>query len=140
MSIYYFGPNTGVRPRPKSGIFDFAIVSWAAGITAEVMVTLNFFPPDEARARVPVVDNGYLPSLRVSLVENTMDGPCVVTVYVNGAPTTLSVTVPAGTSGYYTSFDRVDVSAGDLVSVYVDTSGATAGGAGLGGTVEYYLS
>jgi len=72
---------------------------------------------------------GTLKDLLVSIVagDNTLSGDFVVTVFLNGVATALTVTYPAGTDGDLSITTDIAVSANDKFSFVMD---ATAAGAG----------
>lgn len=69
---------------------------------------------------------GTLRRLGVVAAANTLDGDTVVTVFHNGAATTLALTLPARGRNGSNNTDTVAVAAGDTISIRVQTGG-TAG-------------
>jgi len=58
---------------------------------------------------------------------NDLDAALTLTLRVNGVSSAAVITVPAATTGTFTSSASIDLSEGDLVNWIVDTTGATSG-------------
>ncbi len=63
--------------------------------------------------------------LRVAATANTLDGDTTVTVFRNGAATTSTVTLGAGSRSGSNTADTFAVATGDTISVRVETAGTT---------------
>ncbi|PVE22766.1 hypothetical protein DC522_19150 [Microvirga sp. KLBC 81] len=67
---------------------------------------------------------GTLRHLGVAAAANTLDGATTVTVFLNGAASTLSVTLASGGRNGVNNAATVAVASGDTISVQVQTAGA----------------
>lgn len=65
--------------------------------------------------------------MKIRVVTNNLNGIAVFTFRVNGANTSLAVTVSAGVIGVFTSTADVDVNDNDLVCYHLSTKNATSG-------------
>lgn len=74
---------------------------------------------DNLDAQVPVPADGILTSFTVWPNENsnTTGGPSTITILVNGAPSTLQVQIPAGSTSTVVDTDQVAVQGSDLITV-----------------------
>jgi hypothetical protein len=84
----------------------------------------------------PVPSDGQLTKIAVYTEGNTMDVATTVTAYVNGLPSSLLATIPAGTTSTFFGSSPVDVQAGDLL-VIVGHSPDGTGEIHFTGTLEY---
>lgn len=65
-----------------------------------------------------------LDNLYVNIPNNTASAACTITLWVNNAATSVSVTVPAGNTGNFSDLvNSASVSAGDLISFQVSPMG-----------------
>lgn len=103
-----------------------------AGSVREVgIVEMQGVPPN-LPARTPFPRSGSMTSFAVKAgsvnASNTLDGATIITVLLNGVPTTHTVTIPALTNGTFQSVGpAVAVTAGDLFSWRIDTTASTVG-------------
>jgi len=89
---------------------------------------------NEAVVAAPIGTCKFL-KVYVQVRQNTLlDGPCVITLRVDGADTLLTVTIPAGETGLFTATADVEVSENSLVCYKNDTSGS------MGGIIGYTIS
>lgn len=61
--------------------------------------------------------------MKVNIPQNTLDGTATVTLRVNGANTALTVTIPIGATGNFTSTNVVPVMEDDLANFLIVTAG-----------------
>jgi len=115
---------TGMDADPPTGEFAFILGTRAA-------VTVN--AGDETyhsvfgdAALVSEMVNIQLPmfrctirALKVRSIVNTQDDACSIFVYRNGSTTLLSVNVPAGQTGFFTTEQEVDFSENDRLNIAV---------------------
>jgi hypothetical protein len=73
------------------------------------------YPFDDFNAPLPRA--GRLTTLAIHPFFNTLDAPATITVYVNNAPTSLSVTIPSGSPDTVIVEGSVPIAAGDLVKI-----------------------
>lgn len=96
--------------------------------------------PTDPQLRIPVPDNGTLSKFRLSLPVNTFDEESTWRVFINGVASTLSITVPASTSGDFTTAvpgDSVAINAGDVVSFKLTSAQSGDGSISGSGSVRY---
>ncbi len=72
--------------------------------------------------------DGTIQRTRIRIVSNSFNGPAVVTLFVNGNPTSISTTIPAGNTSDLDVPPTVNVVDGDSVSVVMDVSAISDGG------------
>jgi hypothetical protein len=65
--------------------------------------------------------------MRVLIVSNSYNGPAVVTVFINGSPTSLSAHIPAGSTSDIDIPGTVTILDGDAISVLMDVRSVSAG-------------
>jgi len=82
---------------------------------------------NEVAAQLPIPRDGELFALAVWPRVNTLTGIATFTVRLNGADTNLQINVPAGSTAVHTIESVVNVSAGDLVALEIDTEAAGGG-------------
>jgi hypothetical protein len=66
--------------------------------------------------------DGTIQNMRVFINFNTLPGPTVLVLFVNGSPTLLSTSIPAGSPADIDVPGMVDILDGDRISVMLDTS------------------
>jgi len=93
----------------------------------------------ESNAQIPLPRDGELVSLAVNPVSNTYDQAVELTVRLNGADTTLQVSVPAASTSVEIIESVVNVIAGDLVSLEIDATATTTGFFEFFATYEYLV-
>lgn len=71
--------------------------------------------------------DGVIQRMRVLIASNSYDGPAVVTLLVNGNPTLLTTTIPAGSTADIDVPGTVNVLDGERVSMVLDTSAVSNG-------------
>lgn len=82
---------------------------------------LTRFEINEVAAQLPIPRDGELFALAVFPRRNDLTGIATFTVRLNGADTNLQINVPAGSTAVHTIESVVNVSAGDLVALEIDT-------------------
>ena len=113
-----------------------SVSTFGAGSSHEGMLSVQSTAPQPS-VRVPLPVAGHLGHLSVNVISNSLNGNLVVTVWVNGVATTLTVTYAAGVTGFLTSSGPVAVSANDVVSINFDATAATTGSYQLTVGLEY---
>jgi hypothetical protein len=73
--------------------------------------------------------------MRILIFRNTFNGPAKLTLIVNGNPTAVSTTIPAGSTADINVRGSASILDGDRISVQADESAATTGD--LGFNVSY---
>jgi len=79
---------------------------------------------NEVAAQFPIPRDGELFALAVFPRRNDLTGIATFTVRLNGTDTNLQINVPAGSTAVHTIESVVNVSAGDLVVLEIDTEAA----------------
>jgi hypothetical protein len=82
----------------------------------------------ESPAQYPLPGRGRIVSLALNVYENSNDGPLLATLRVNGADTSLVLTVPPGAVGVISVADEIPFEPNDLLSLEIDHSQASSGG------------
>lgn len=82
----------------------------------------------ESTAQYPLPGHGRIVSLALNVYENSNDGPLLATVRLNGADTSLVVTVPPGAVGVFSGADEIPFAPNDLLSLEIDHSQTSSGG------------
>jgi hypothetical protein len=119
-------------PNATAGNSGISMTSVLGETHAGQLQCINIFSrfaewPCPAYIVVPVSNSGKYVSLVVQPSENNMNGPAVVALAVNGVPTGLSLTIPAGSVALQSVTGAVNVAVGDMIAVYSDGSGASSG-------------
>jgi hypothetical protein len=116
----------------------------SAGGTQNSATTLHYSPvrrgvgqaaPAGVQHAVPRA--GTLRRMRVTSTANTLDGETVLTILVNGAPSTLTVTLPAGIRNGNDNAHTMALNSGDNVAIRVETAGATGNIRNLQVTLQF---
>jgi|SRR5579859_2263004 len=94
-------------------------------------------PCGDPQFEMPVAGAGKLTAISVRNFSGALDGPTTVTVLVNGAPSALSVVIPAGSNAPQVGTAAVNVQAGDLIQVAVDATHGTTGYVSFNGSIEF---
>jgi len=81
----------------------------------------------EEYGQYPVPNPSVAKAVYVNVVANTLDASATITIRKNGVDTAISITVGAGVTGVLSASGAVSFSAGDLISIIVDATGATTG-------------
>lgn len=80
------------------------------------------------RARTYMGKDGVYESIRIYVGTNNMDDDTIVTVVIDGSDTDLTLTIPAGTTGTFTTYGpRVGIRAGSYSYLKIDTTASTLG-------------
>jgi hypothetical protein len=69
---------------------------------------------------------GQFTDMSINVTTNTLDAATTLMLRLNGGVSTLTLSIPAGATGYFTFASSVAVS-GDLTNYEVDTSASTVG-------------
>ena len=91
----------------------------------------------EPSAQFPIPTDGQLTVLAVSPTFNTLDDVAQFTVRLNGSDTALELDVPAASTAVGLVIANVDVVAGDLVTLKIDTTAAGSGSVNFRATYVY---
>jgi|GEM_PF-5790629 len=97
------------------------------GETKYLYITGQGYRSAEAMAQVPMRKPGTHSKLRLYVVTNSLDGSYTLTNRINGNDGSLSVTVPAGTTGEFTDYVNSDSFAAADKSNYKVVAGGTSG-------------
>lgn len=114
-------------------IDDVGAIGYNAGTTpvafSDVVYVLGSnLATTEGEAQWVAARSGTLKNLYVQATANTLDAGTPVTLRINGAPTTVTVTVPLGDVALHSDVaNTAAVAAGDLISLEIDASGSTGG-------------
>lgn len=112
---------------------DVGAIGYNAGTTpvafSDVVYVLGSnLATTEGEAQWVAARSGTLKNLYVQATANTLDAGTPVTLRINGAPTTVTVTVPLGDVALHSDVaNTAAVAAGDLISLEIDASGSTGG-------------
>ena len=71
--------------------------------------------------------DGTIRNIRGLVRQNSFAGPAVVTLFVDGAATSLSATIPAGSTASFEIPGSISVSGGQRVAVKMDLAAAVSG-------------
>jgi len=76
---------------------------------------------------IRIARSGEIYNFRVKVYSNTINSSVTVRTSINGAASNPSVTIPASTTGTFTSTGTQSVNAGDRFAWWITTTGATSG-------------
>lgn len=106
---------------------------WFADMTGAPLQT------DESAASYPLPGSGRFVAMSLHVYENSSDGPLRAILRLNQTPTTLVVTVPAGSEGVFTVSGDIPFGPNNLLSVEIDYSQATSGEVRATGALHYVV-
>ena len=124
-------PSGGGGLIVAAGLVSNNDLRYSTGTTLELGLSV------ESNTQLPLPRDGELVSLAVRPVLNTYDQAVELTVRLNGADTTLQVSVPAASTSVEIMESVVNVVAGDLVSLEIDSLATTTGAFHFFATYEY---
>lgn len=103
----------------SGAVASFTVVYALPGVTAGTEISM------------PMPDSGTLRTLRLDITINSLSGPAVFRLRLNGVYTPVGVAVPTGASGVFADLvNSASFNAGDRLSIEVDTTGALGGSMG----------
>jgi len=80
--------------------------------------------------------DGTIQNIRIFVLSNSYNGAAIVTLFVDGSPTSLSATIPTGSTGAIDIAGTVDVFDGEGISVVMDTDAVNSGSISLSVSYE----
>ncbi len=83
---------------------------------------------------------GSITGIAVRVNDNSLSGASTFTVRINGAPTAITVTVPAGTNGEFSFTGSVAVAVGDRITVEYAIGGGGFESVNVSSVYEYASS
>jgi len=128
MSSSYTPPTTPTAPHSARNTVAATVAFGTAAFLGTGFVSASPEPTEEVLTRTATLQN-----LTVRIMVNTLTGPAVLAVFVNGLATPIAIPIPALTPGIFTDLvNTFHVVATDRLSFLMD---ATAAGAGLIGPI-----
>jgi hypothetical protein len=83
---------------------------------------------------------GIIRNVRVMVRSNSYNGAEVLSLFVGGAPTPLTATVPAGSTGNFDISGSISVPSGERVAMMLDRSAPTSGEIAVSASYEIRLN
>jgi len=80
--------------------------------------------------------DGTIQNIRIFVLSNSYNGAAIVTLFVDGSPTSLSATIPTESTGAIDIAGTVDVFDGEGISVVMDTDAVNSGSISLSVSYE----
>lgn len=135
-----WSPGGAVNVSSGGGVFSFkAVVYGSDSFCISVLGQQDSCDPEigiTGSFQVPVPSDGKLVKLAVYVEGNGMNVDTTVTAFVNGSPSDLQVTIPAGATSVFFGSGDVDVQAGDVL-VLIGRAPGGLGDVNFTGTLEY---
>ena len=117
-------PATAAPPPPPAGGGSIMVHGVGAGVVAGGSFIIEF-GGGVFEYRLP--RDGTVQNMRILVTSNSYNGPTTVTLLVNGVATSLSATIPAGSTADIDVVGPVAVLDGQRVSVSADTPTVSSG-------------
>ena len=126
-------PATAAPPPPPAGGGSIMVHGVGAGVVAGGSFIIEF-GGGVFEYRLP--RDGTVQNMRILVTSNSYNGPTTVTLLVNGVATSLSATIPAGSTADIDVVGPVAVLDGQRVSVRADTPTVSSGSIALSVSYE----
>jgi hypothetical protein len=125
-------PATAAPPPPPAGGGSIMVHGVGAGVVATPFFV--HFGGGVPEYRLP--RDGTVQNMRILVTSNTYNAPTTVTLFVNGAATALSATIPGSSTADIDVVGTVPVLDGQRVSVMADASTVSSGSIALSVSYE----